>query len=82
MILNLRLEFDFLTFLVGLENLTLFFKTETPTIDEILRWAQMMRGETIIDDSYHLVIGPDLLQPLKTGIPVVYGFNSIEDCID
>lgn len=55
---------------------------ETPTIDEILRWAQMVRSEAIIDESNRLIIGTDILQSFKTGIPVVYGFNSIEDCID
>lgn len=55
---------------------------ETPTIDEILRWAQMMRKEHIIDESNHLVLGENLLKPFKTGIPVVYGFKSIDDCID
>lgn len=55
---------------------------ETPIIDEILRWAQMVRNEKIIDESNHLILGGDLLQPFKTGIPVVYGFKSVDDCID
>ena len=56
---------------------------ETPTIDEILRWAQEVRREHIIDDNNHLILNsPDLTKPLKTGIPTVYGFKTIEDCID
>lgn len=55
---------------------------DTPTIDEILRWAQMMRNERIIDDSNHLVLEANFLQPFKTGIPIVYGFKSMDDCID
>lgn len=56
---------------------------ETPTIDEILRWAQDVRGESIIDEDNHLILNSsDLLVPLKTGIPIVYGFRTIDDCID
>ena len=55
----------------------------TPTIDEILRWAQMVRGEKIIKDDNHLMVDSvDLKHSLKTGIPAVYGFKTIEDCID
>lgn len=56
---------------------------DTPTLDEILRWAQEVRGESIIDNENHLMLSsPDLSKPFKTGIPSVYGFKSIEDCID
>ena len=56
---------------------------ETPTIDEILHWAQLVRGEKIIDDNNRLILdSPDLTKPLKCGIPSVYGFKTIEDCID
>ena len=55
---------------------------ETPTIDEILLWAQDVRHERIIDDNHLILTSPDLSKPFKTGIPSVYGFNSIEDCID
>ena len=55
---------------------------QTPVLNDILRWAQSVRGERIIDEYDHLLIdSPDLNVPLKTGIPSVYGFNSIEDCI-
>lgn len=56
---------------------------ETPTIDEILHWAQLVRGEQIISDDNHLLVdGADLTTPLKCGIPSVYGFKTVEDCID
>ena len=56
---------------------------ETPTIDEILHWAQLVRGEKIIDDNNRLILDSlDLTKPLKCGIPSVYGFKSIENCID
>ncbi len=55
---------------------------QTPTLDDILRWAQNVRGERIIDEYDHLIMdSPDLNVPLKTGIPTVYGFKSIDDCI-
>lgn len=58
-------------------------KIQTPTIDEILQWAQLVRQETIINEDNHLVLdSPDLREHLKSGIPAFYGFNSIEDCID
>lgn len=55
---------------------------ETPTIDEILSWAQQVRGEKIIANNKLLIDSPDLSLPLKSGIPPVYGFKGIEDCID
>lgn len=55
---------------------------ETPTIDEILSWAQQVRGEKIIANDKLLIDSPDLSLPLKSGIPPVYGFKGIEDCID
>lgn len=56
---------------------------ETPTIDEILHWAQSVRNEAIIDDSNHLILDSmDLKAPMKSGIPTIYGFTSLNDCID
>ncbi len=55
----------------------------TPTIDEILQWAQMVRNEKFIDEDNHLILdSDDLADPFKCGVPTVYGFNSIDDCID
>lgn len=56
---------------------------DTPTIDAILRWAQQLRGEKIIDDNGKLIVdGSDLSAPLKSGLPCYYGFRSINDLID
>lgn len=55
---------------------------ETPTIDEILHWAQMVRKENFIDDENKLILdSPDLAESFKCGVPSVYGYNSIEDCL-
>lgn len=55
---------------------------ETPTIDEILRWAQLVRGEKILSDDNRLLVNcPNLTQPFKTGIPPEYGLKTIDDCI-
>lgn len=59
------------------------FNIETPMIDEILNWAQNVRGEQIIDSNKRLILeSPDLCQQFKTGIPTIYGFKSINDCLD
>ena len=55
----------------------------TPTIDSILFWAQNVRNEKIIDENHRLVLSDDnLLYPMKSGIPSVYGYNSVEEVID
>lgn len=55
----------------------------TPTIDEILQWAQLVRSESIINKNNKLISdSKDLSQPLKCGIPSTYGFQSIDDCVD
>ena len=55
----------------------------TPTLDDILRWAQNVRGERIIDEYDRLIMdSPDLNEYLKSGIPTVYGFKTIDECID
>ena len=59
------------------------FGIDTPTIDEILNWAQNARQEQIISrDSKLMCDSPDLCQEFKTGIPTVYGFHKISDCLD
>lgn len=56
---------------------------KTPTIDDILQWAQKVLGEPFLDDNNHLLLNSACLNKLfKTGVPTVYGFKSIEDCID
>ena len=56
---------------------------ETPTIDEILHWAQDVRGEKFIDENNHLILDSEYLtKPLKAGMPCLYGFKNVYDCID
>lgn len=56
---------------------------ETPIIDEILRWAQLVRQEDIIDKDNKLIVDSnDLNAPLKSGIPCYYGFKTIDNIID
>jgi hypothetical protein len=55
---------------------------ETPTIDEILSWAQNVRDERIIESHKLVADSFDLNKLYQTGIPTVYGFNSITECID
>ena len=55
---------------------------ETPTIDYILNWAQEVRGESFIEGGKLLLDSKDLKVPLKSGIPVLYGYSTIDDCID
>lgn len=56
---------------------------EVPTINAIIRWAQMMRNEQIIDENNNLILNSkDLSTPLKSGIPCYYGYTTIEEIID
>ena len=54
----------------------------TPTLNEILHWAQMIGGEAIIDENNQLLKNNLQVEPFKTGIPYVYGFSSVSDSID
>lgn len=56
---------------------------ETPTIDAILHWAQIVRNEKFIDDNNKLILdSDDLKAPFKIGIPCEYGFTTIDDIVD
>lgn len=56
---------------------------ETPYINEILHWAQMVRGEVIIDQNDRLLLGSKVVaNPFMIGIPSVYGYKTVSDCID
>ena len=56
---------------------------EVPTIDAIIKWAQDIRDEKIIDENNSLLIdSKDLSAPLKSGLPCYYGYKTIEDIID
>ena len=41
-----------------------------------------MRGEKFVDENNHLVVNCLEFEPYKMGIPCVYGFTSINECID
>lgn len=56
---------------------------KTPTIDQILHWAQEVRHENIIDNENHLVYNSsDEYSLVKSGYPCHYGFKTIDDIID
>ena len=56
---------------------------DVPTIDAILKWAQEVRHEEIIDENNHLKLeSPDLSAPLKSGIPCYYGYKTIDEIVD
>ena len=59
------------------------FGIKVGTIDRILHWAQDVRGECIIDENNSLILdSKDLTIPLKAGIPIFYGYKTIDDIID
>jgi len=53
-----------------------------PTIDAIIAWAQDLRGERYIEDGRLLVSSESLAGPLRSGIPPVYGMQTIEEVVD
>lgn len=56
---------------------------ETPTIDEILHWAQGVRGENFINEENKLVQDSiDLTARFKSGLPCFYGINDVEGLVD
>lgn len=56
---------------------------KTPTLDAILRWAQCIRKEHIINDSNMLIDdGVDLSTLYKSGIPCCYGYNTLDEIVD
>lgn len=56
---------------------------DVPTIDNLLHWAQDLRGEHIISEDNHLLLNSaDLSAPMKSGVPCVYGKKTINDIVD
>ena len=53
-----------------------------PTIDNIIKWAQQLRNELIIDGNKLLLDSESLTTEFMSGIPPVYGLNSIDDIMD
>lgn len=56
---------------------------DVPMIDKLLHWAQELRGEHIISEDNHLLLNSlDLVAPMKSGVPCVYGKKTINDIVD
>ncbi|MBP5614298.1 MAG: NAD/NADP octopine/nopaline dehydrogenase family protein [Bacteroidales bacterium] len=56
---------------------------EVPTVVEIIKWAEKMRGERLLnEDGLILADSKDLGDRFKTGLPSEYGMNSINDVVD
>lgn len=56
---------------------------EVPTIVEIIRWAEKMRGERLLnEDDFIKADSKDFGDRFKTGLPSEYGMNSINDVVD
>jgi len=52
-----------------------------PTIDRILLWAQELLKVKILNDDNKLEVESLTKDKFLTGIPTVYGFSSIDECI-
>ena len=55
---------------------------DVPTIDSIIDWAQQLRNEKIIEGNKLLLSSESLTTEFMSGIPPVYGLNSIDDILD
>lgn len=55
---------------------------DVPTIDNIVKWAQELRGEKIIEGNKMLLDSESLTTKFMSGIPPVYGITSIEEILD
>ncbi|MBI9048889.1 MAG: NAD/NADP octopine/nopaline dehydrogenase family protein [Anaerolineaceae bacterium] len=55
---------------------------DVPTIDEIIKWAQELRQEVLIENGELKLDSEDLKQKYKSGIPHFYGYRTIDDIVD
>jgi opine dehydrogenase len=55
---------------------------DVPTIDSIIDWAQQLRNEKIIEGNRLLLNSESLTSEFMSGIPPVYGLNSIDAILD
>lgn len=55
---------------------------EVPTIDNIISWAQELRGENIIEENKLLLNSKSLTEEFMSGIPPVYGIHSLDEIIN
>ena len=54
----------------------------TPTIDEVIWWAQTVRGESFLDETCRIDMKWCLQEKFRTGIPPAYGITSLKDILD
>ncbi len=55
---------------------------EVPTIDNIISWAQELRGENIIEGNKLLLDSESLTKEFVSGIPPVYGITNVDQIIN
>ena len=54
---------------------------DVPTIDEIIKWAQELRQEVLIENGELKLDSEDLNRKYKSGIPYFYGYRTIDDIV-
>ena len=54
----------------------------TPQIDAIIEWVQELRGERYLADGRLLEDAESLTGPYRSGIPPVYGIETIDGVVD
>ena len=54
----------------------------TPFLDEVIRWAQNLRGECWLQQDGRIDVEYCLGEKLRSGIPPSYGIQSVEDVLD
>lgn len=55
---------------------------DVPTMDAIIKWSQELRGENYISDGKLLPQNETVNGCFRSGIPPVYGMQTIEDIMD
>ena len=55
---------------------------EVPAMDELIEWVQGIRGERYLEDGRLLEDSPSLRDDLASGIPPVYGIDSLDGVVD
>ncbi len=53
-----------------------------PTMDAIIEWVQKLRGETYVEDGRLLTDSESLAGPFRSGIPPVYGIETLDGVVD
>jgi hypothetical protein len=57
-------------------------RVATPFIDEIISWAQGLRGESFLDENGKINLEYCLQVKHTTGIPEAYGIQTVDDILD